>query len=151
MISEILLPPDWGKAWLNKAGAYQNKGVETARSYDHFDNQLVWEPGSVCNNAIRFACDVENQTRHCADIAKHFGLQQRQFLRQWVITEVSAKLLNIPILQWLKLYGLLRDFSENHLELDVQPYGVRGKAILFIKDSQFKSIIVAFGFLSTES
>ena len=115
MACRINLPDGWGDAVLRKR---HERRTGAAYSYDHLGHQLTWSPAQITAQSI--ACDVEQHGRDSAQIAAHFGMSQRQFLRAWVLTEVLAKLLDVPILSWLKRHGLAATSRGEVEQIDVR-------------------------------
>jgi hypothetical protein len=113
-------------------GEHRPKASDTARAYDHLGFQLAWFPAGQ----HRFACDVEHADRPCRELAERFGMPAEKFRRCWVATEVLAKLMNVPVLQWVKEYGLVTDVSGD----------LRGARIL-LRDCPETVRAMAFGIL----
>jgi len=73
-----------------------------ARSHDAEGWTLDWVmPGSV---TTRFACDVEGPALEEALLLPETFGGRTHFRQSWVLGEVAAKLLDIPILEWLHLH-----------------------------------------------
>jgi hypothetical protein len=147
MACHINLPDGWGNAVLRKR---HERRPGAAYSYDHLGHQLTWSPAQIA--AKNFACDMEQHGRDSARIAARFGMSQRQFLRAWVLTEVLAKLLDVPILSWLKLHGLaVRWRGEVELVelIDVRVYGALGTATTLVKECGQIQRTMAFGVLTS--
>jgi hypothetical protein len=127
MAASITLPAGWGEAHLCSPGEHRPKNGDTARAYDHLSWQLAWAPAG----RRRFACDVEHADRSCREMAERFGMSPERFRCCWVATEVVAKLMNVPVLQWVKKFGLVTG-------------EFRGARILLVEEL---NRVMAFGFL----
>jgi hypothetical protein len=112
---EIGLPGGWGQALLFQPEYHYSGEFETARSYNHQGFQLVWVDPSSTAGAM--ACDIESEGRDCSFMAARFGVSEDEFTCAWVLTEVAAKLAQVPILLWLTQNGLLRPFEEEIIEV----------------------------------
>jgi hypothetical protein len=76
------------------------------RSYDHLGAVFSWEPPLVLSYR-RAALDVEAKDQpSVAEMSARHGLTEAEFLRRWVTTEAIAKVLDVPILDYLKKHGL---------------------------------------------
>ena len=144
MACHINLPDGWGGAVLRKRHKRQ---LGAAYSYDHLGHQLTWSPAQI--PAKNIACDMEQHGRDSTRIAAHFGMSQRQFLRAWVLTEVLAKLLDVPILSWLKLHGLAVRWRGEVEQIDVRVYGAFGTATTLVKECGQIQRTMAFGTLTS--
>jgi hypothetical protein len=82
------------------------------RSYDHRGTVYSWQPpqGLVYHRA---ALDVEAKNQpSVAEMAMRHSLTESAFLRRWVTTEAIAKVMDIPILDYLKTHGLPDEATE---------------------------------------
>jgi hypothetical protein len=143
MACHINLPDGWGDAVLRKL---HKRRPGATYSYDHLGHQLTWTPAQI--PAKNIACDVEQQGRDCARMAAHFGMSQGQFLRAWVLTEVLAKLLDVPILSWLKVHGLIVRWREIE-QIDVRVYGAPGIATTLVMECGQIQRTMAFGIFTS--
>ena len=102
-----------------------------ARSHDAEGWTLDWVmPESV---TLRFACDVEGPSLEDALLLPETFGGQTPFRQSWVFAEVVAKLLDIPILEWLHLH---RSGSTPRL-----PGGARGLVVPGVAGDR----VLAFG------
>lgn len=92
-------------------------------SYDSERALLCWSSGLF----FAHACDVEYLYRSSglhSVLQERFGTSnQEEFLRRWVVTEVLAKLHDVPVVIWAGEHGL-----SLYLELD-KAYQVEGAQI----------------------
>lgn len=131
--TQIPLPTGWGRAELLRAGCHLPPNAGTARAYDHEGRQLVWSSITFTRGRMRFACDLENRSRPSSDLARYFGLGKHEFTRRWVVTEVLAKLFDVPVLLWLRQRGLATGPSE--------------RVPIYIWESAASGTVAAFGFI----
>jgi hypothetical protein len=83
------------------------------RSYDHHGAAFSWQPPTGLDFR-RAALDIEAKAQPSAKhMAERFGLSVDEFLRRWTATEALAKVLNIPVLDFLKERGLAQEASEH--------------------------------------
>ncbi|MBI3881575.1 MAG: hypothetical protein HY301_16125 [Verrucomicrobia bacterium] len=135
MSAVIELPKSWGQAELRPPDSHAPRTSRTARSYDHLGRQLVWSGPRGEDSGTRFVCDVESVAAS-PEMSRRFGLDGREFARRWVVTEVLAKLHDVPVLAWLKQRGLAG-------AADVEAYAAR----VIVTESPADGVIAAFGFL----
>ncbi len=70
-----------------------------ARSHDACGGTLEWL--MPADAGTRFACDVETPVNEGVLLLTRLFDSPEAFRRSWVLAEVAAKLLDIPILEWL--------------------------------------------------
>jgi hypothetical protein len=76
------------------------------RSYDHHGVCFSWQPPPGLSLA-RAAIDVEGMSNPSESYMRaRFGLPSDVFLRRWTATEALAKVLDQPILDFVKTHGL---------------------------------------------
>lgn len=99
------------------------------RSYDFYGNQMIWHPKRLSNKCA-YACDVEDIRYPVSPfLMKKFDQKNTQlFLENWTQTEVLAKLRQVPILIWLKKYGLCPG-SLNQNRVRVKSFFIQNKVI----------------------
>jgi hypothetical protein len=77
------------------------------RSYDHHGVCFCWQPPPRLSLA-RAAIDVEEKSNPSDSyLGARFGLPSDAFLRRWTATEALAKVLDQPVLDFIKKQGLL--------------------------------------------
>ena len=82
------------------------------RSYDHRGVVYSWQPPRSLAYR-RAALDVEAKDQpSVAEMSARHGLTKSAFLRRWVTTEAIAKVLDVPILDYLKTHGLPDEATE---------------------------------------
>lgn len=144
---EIPLPPHWGLAQLYKLGSAPLALTGVVRSYDSSGNVLIWQEYDRGVPAAYRACDVEQESDFCGEMAALLGVKERNFHRSWVFTEVLAKLLNIPILIWLKRFGLIEGSRGKITEIDASHFGAKGRTRIFTMASPSTNHCFGFGYL----
>lgn len=97
------LPAGWGEAALFEAG--EPAWPDATRSHDHVGATLAWRvpPG------VRGACDMERLDKDVGTLPALLGAAADGFVQDWVAAEASAKVLEVPIVLWLKTRGLTAD------------------------------------------
>ena len=149
MTAPVPLPDGWGTARLIQPGISTECGPQCARSYDHTGCVLHWLPRRANGVDTRFACDMEHISRidgvTVGELAR--GISSEEFARRWVVTEVLAKLADIPILVALRDYGLATA-SPNGISILDQPFGVDGVSTVLVDDRAVSDRVVAFGMLN---
>lgn len=128
--TKLELPTGWGMAYLNHNSSIS---ISETRSYDLSGRVVRWIPPKEFKN---YACDIEDSRTECQYLAKYFDIENQNFLKHWVVCEVIAKILNMPIFYFLKKFNIKKDINsilyENKIEL------------IQVEYSQF-SLITAFG------
>ena len=97
----VQLPAGWGRFALHGRADGAPAGTR-ARSYDPGGWQLSWTPPSP--GAGPCACDVEWRLRRMDPALARWapgGVDSWSF---WVLAELAAKLLDMPVLEWLWRY-----------------------------------------------
>jgi hypothetical protein len=98
---------EWGAVGVYPANARAHHCEQAARSYDGCGGMLQWRP-SADLAAYPRACDIERYDRRVPEAFK--GLRGTsdtlEFFASWTATEVIAKLAKVPILLWIKAFGL---------------------------------------------
>jgi hypothetical protein len=97
------LPAGWGSFALHERSSAAPAGAK-ARSYDPCGWQLSWTPPSRVAGDGPCACDVEWRGRRMDPALTRWipaGVDSWSF---WVLAELAAKLLDMPILEWLWRY-----------------------------------------------
>lgn len=85
----------------------------SARSYFADGGGVAWLVPERLREQARFALDVEASRPVRPSLQRRFGITDPQiFVAAWTQAEVCAKLLNIPIVVWLKKYGLSFDLDD---------------------------------------
>jgi hypothetical protein len=109
------------------------------RSYDHHGVCFSWQPPPGLS-LVRAAIDVEEKSNPSASYMRaRFGLSSDAFLKRWTATEALTKVLDQPVLDFVKKHGLSpeADCSWSHhplgawlLRIDHQTHWVTVAAIL---------------------
>ncbi len=94
----IELGGSWGSFGLHAEGGAVRVRAD-ARAYDALGVQLAWRTGA----ADKAACDIERRDRTPDPAMARLGAHP-DFWRFWVLSEVAAKLLDLPVLDWLRSY-----------------------------------------------
>jgi hypothetical protein len=97
------LPAGWGSFALHERAGASPAGTR-ARSYDPCGLRLSWAPPSRVAQAGSCACDVEWRGRRMDPALTRWipdGVDSWSF---WVLAELAAKLLDMPVLEWLWRY-----------------------------------------------
>ncbi len=104
MVQKTILPDGWGEALLYE----ERTGVmRCPRSYDNSGKQLIWH--NNFNDVYKTSCDVESIDQPQNYLMGYYQFSSaNDFFASWVATEASAKLFDIPILYWLKNYGMIK-------------------------------------------
>ena len=105
-VYRIDLPEPFGSALF---GPDSPGGYDYARAYDHLGNRLAW---ALPRGQVG-ACDVERQTGTRSWLANAYGMSDQAFLASWVQTETVAKMLDVPIMTYVRAQGLIQA-SEAH-------------------------------------
>lgn len=107
---------DDGGRWFLKEGDPDGDGNSAgaaARAYDHHGRLFSWQPRMA--GIVRAAIDVEATDSQGHDaLRRRYGLAADEFLQRWTATEVVAKLLDQPVLSFLRSYGLVAARFEWH-------------------------------------
>jgi hypothetical protein len=108
--NKILLPFNFGLAIItqNNVGKIP---LNFPRSYDGFGKLLIWYPSNWAKD-FKKACDLENNVRSVDYLSKHFKQKATFFHANWVCNEVLAKLFDIPLMVWIKKYGIIEFISD---------------------------------------
>lgn len=96
-----ILPEGWGDLLVTEPKEIY-PGYPGARSYDHTGNRLNWLPGPVVEQADRIACDFEDRSRPVEKALASLVPEREDFYVFWTRAEVCAKLLDIPIVAFLR-------------------------------------------------
>jgi hypothetical protein len=87
-------------------GKVRGNAIGTIRSYDHQGVPFSWQPPPSLAFE-RAAIDVEAKNNPSSRyISAKFGLADDVFLRRWTATEALAKVLDQPVLDFVKMNGL---------------------------------------------
>jgi hypothetical protein len=98
------LPGGWGMLELRRAD--ERRAVQRALlSYDARDRLLVWRPGRAVRGDA--ACDIEAYDRPVPAPFRLRGRTALEFFARWTATEVVAKVLQIPVVIWIREEGLV--------------------------------------------
>ena len=98
------LPGGWGLLELRRAD--ERRAVQRALlSYDARDRMLVWRPGPAVRGHA--ACDIEAYDRPVPAPLRPRGCTALEFFARWTATEVVAKVLQIPVVIWIREQGLV--------------------------------------------
>ena len=98
---ERALPRGWGRFVLERAPRTAAE-VPLPRSYASDGQRLTWRAGEHLLETCVVACDVEDQTREPGDEILAWSGAGLGFHRFWVLGEIAAKLLDIPILELVR-------------------------------------------------
>jgi len=103
--SEVDAPP--GGAFPSRSSGIVQSGVHgSTHSYDHHGVCFCWQPPPGLSLA-RAAIDVEQKSNPSDRyMPARFGLPSDVFLRRWTATEALAKVLDQPVLDFVKKRGL---------------------------------------------
>lgn len=96
----------------------------SARSYLADGSGVAWLVPQALHEHGRFAVDIERVSPVRPILQRRFGMTSpSEFAQAWTRAEVCAKLLDIPIVVWLKHYGLSFDphdvGQEGKFEIDL--------------------------------
>jgi hypothetical protein len=96
-----------GEQFPSRSPGIVHSGVRgSIRSYDHHGVCFSWQPPPGLSLA-RAAIDVEGKSNPSDRYMRaRFGLPSDEFLRRWTATEVLAKVLDQPVLDFVKKRGL---------------------------------------------
>jgi hypothetical protein len=97
------LPAGWGSFALHGRANAPPSGTR-ARSYDPSGWQLSWAPSSRVAEAGPCACDVEWRGRRMDPALSRWAPDGADSWSFWVLAELAAKLLDMPVLEWLWRY-----------------------------------------------
>ncbi len=97
------LPAGWGSFALHGRASAAPAGTR-ARSYDPRGWQLSWDPPSRPAEAGPCACDVEWRGRRMDPALARWAPDGVDSWSFWVLAELAAKLLDMPVLEWLWRY-----------------------------------------------
>lgn len=111
-------------------------------SYDGTGRVLLWFPNI---HFRKLAVDFEHVSREVNFISRILGLNEKNFLQNWVCNEVVAKILNVPIIKLIKDNGnKLIKFIEEESLFQVCTYD--NISVFYFKLDNLQAHI-AFGFV----
>ena len=114
------------------------------RAYDHTGVMLEWSAGEACAGATAIACDLEHRGRFEGEGAPR--LRERPVaIRDWVATEVIAKLLDRPVLAFLLAHGVVESPADGEHTLALAQWNGTGRARVVIATSADGTRVAGFG------
>lgn len=126
---------DWGIFYINNKPDYSK---DIFHSYDAYDNCINWE---VQKKYYKNAVDIEHESSINLYLISKYGINKEDFIYFWTRAETLAKILNIPIFSYLKVYGLKNsNFSSTEL-IVLENLNIE---LLFIKPPNYNGL-VCFG------
>ncbi len=109
---------------------------------------MIWQPGEICGLGDRFACDLESIERFDDATRQLFSCYSADLPLLWVSTEVVAKLLDTPMLEFWRTFGFIATPVGCDFSLDLTEYGGNGWATMRMETVSGGRRVAGFGRLS---